>query len=102
MRDHIEINGVKYEVGTAGSLVLACPKCGEEHFRDPDHYIWSEEDRAYNEKIKALGWVSGFKSEFDRCFTCRTPMEPIRIDEIETRWKPFWKSLGHDVEGIDY
>jgi len=77
-------NGVEYLLGSAGSLILACPKCGEEHFRDPDNYAFFRER-------------GGGVQNFDNCFSCRTRMEPIRMDELESRWKPFWRRLGHEV-----
>ena len=72
--------GVQYLAGTAGSLILACPKCGEEHFRD-FHYFYHPE------------WAV--------CFTCKPKqqMEPILISELESRWKPFWRSLGLTLTG---
>lgn len=75
------IEGVEYLSGTAGSLIVACPKCAEEHFRNPYDYF--------------------AHPEWHKC-SCKTQMEPIRMDELEARWKPFWKSLGHQVRGIDY
>lgn len=70
--------GVAYLCGTIGSIILACDKCGEEHFREPWHYFIHP-------------------PEWEKCWNCRKVMEPIRIDELETRWKPFWLSLGHTV-----
>jgi hypothetical protein len=32
-------NGLKYELGTAGSIVLICPKCKAVHFRDAVNYF---------------------------------------------------------------
>ena len=29
-----EIDGVKYRLGSAGSFIMVCLTCGEEHFRD--------------------------------------------------------------------
>jgi len=74
-----EFDGIQYLRGSAGSLILACPSCGEEHFRDPYDYFGPR------------------KCRFDKCYTCRTQMEPIRMDELETRWYPFWKSLGWEI-----
>ena len=67
---------VEYLAGNAGSLILACEKCGEEHFRGGEYFN---------------------HPEWETCFTCRTPMAPIKIDELETKWKPFWLSLGLTV-----
>ena len=90
MSEYYEIEGVKYLRGSAGSLILACPKCGEEHFRDPDSYMWSAEEREANDELKNRGLG---KCEFDKCYTCGTRMEPVRIDELQTRWIPFWESI---------
>ena len=76
----LEHDGTKYLCGSAGSLILACPKCGEEHFRDPANYFGP----------------TG-QPNWHRCFSCQTQMEPIRMDELEARWKPFWQGLGFTV-----
>ena len=94
MSKFYEINGIKYLLGTAGSLILACPQCGEEYFRNPSDYVWTNEQMEANPALKMRGLG---KHEFDICFACKTRMEPIRLDELESRWKPFWKSLGHEV-----
>ena len=73
--------GVEYLCTNAGSLILACPKCGEEHFRYAFHAL--------------------FLGRRERCFACQTWMEPIRTDELETRWEPFWRSLGFHVYADD-
>ncbi|MDA4845986.1 hypothetical protein [Hoeflea poritis] len=31
---YYEVDGVKYRLGSAGSFILCCPKCGEQRFRD--------------------------------------------------------------------
>ena len=76
----ITVDGVAYLLGSAGSLVLCCPQCGEEHFREPRNYFGKP-------PIGEKSW--------HRCFSCPacTQMEPIRIDELEIRWKPFWKAI---------
>jgi len=76
----IEVDGVEYAVGSAGSLILACPKCGQEHFRSTSNYFGP----------------TG-QPNWHKCYNCQTQMEPIRIDELESRWKPFWRSLGFEV-----
>lgn len=76
------VDGVKYLMGTAGSLIIACQKCAQEHFRDPVDYF--------------------AHPDWHKCFTCRDPkqqMVPIKLDDLETKWKPFWRSLGHSVDG---
>ncbi len=40
----IEIDGERYQLGTAGSLILICPTCGRERFRDrhdPGERCWN-------------------------------------------------------------
>ena len=68
----VVVEGVRYLLGAAGSLVLGCPKCGEEHFRDADNYF--------------------SHPEWHTCMTCpyEQRMEPVKVDEIETRWRPIW------------
>jgi hypothetical protein len=33
-----------------------------------------------------------FHPEWEACWTCkpRTILEPVRIDELDTKWKPLW------------
>ncbi len=64
-------DGVAYSSGTAGSLILSCQTCGTDRFRDPALYFQHP-------------------PEWERCFKCKTPMEPVRCDEIESKWKPIW------------
>ena len=64
-------NGVTYASGTAGSLLLSCQTCGTDRFRDPVQYFQHP-------------------PEWEACFKCHTPMEPVRRDEIATKWKPIW------------
>ncbi len=66
-------DGVAYSRGSAGSLILCCPKCGRDRFRDPIDY-WHRDPT------------------WEKCFTCETVMEPIRMDEIETKWRPIWEA----------
>jgi hypothetical protein len=92
-----EFDGVKYLCGVAGSLILACPKCGEEHFRTPENYFWSlvPSNKALIDSGHKNLWGA---PEWHICTSCRTQMEPIRIDELETRWRPFWASLDRGVK----
>ena len=94
------VNGVAYLLGTAGSLILACPKCGEEHFRPSENYFWGlvPENKAWIERGQKNYWGD---PSWHKCGTCRTQMEPIRVDELESRWKPFWLSLGWQVLNRD-
>lgn len=91
-------DGVEYMRGSAGSLILACPVCGDEHFREPINYFWSlySDNKAWMERGQKNYWGA---PEWHKCVECpeRTQMEPIRMDELESRWKPFWRSLGHIV-----
>ena len=91
-----EFQGVQYLLGSAGSLILACPKCGEEHFRDPDNYFWGlvPENKDWIARGQKNYWGD---PSWHKCITCEAQMEPIRIDELESRWKPFWRSLGINV-----
>jgi hypothetical protein len=75
-RKSITIEGVEYSIGTAGSLILACDVCGMERFRER------------------------FTSR-ETCWTCgpQKLLQLIRIDELETKWKPLWRSLGLTVKG---
>lgn len=82
MFENKETDQVAYLLGTSGSLILACSKCGEEHFRSKSDY-----------------WFRKEPIKWEKCFTCGTQMEPIRMDELENRWKPFWRSLGWKVSG---
>lgn len=96
MQKTYEFQGVAYLCGSAGSLILACPKCGEEYFREPDNYSWSLvlENKAWLDKGQKNYWGD---PSWHKCMTCKTQMEPIRMDELDSRWKPFWRSLGHTV-----
>ena len=93
-----EFQGVEYLRGSAGGLILACPKCGYEHFREPVNYFWSlvPENKELLDRWPESSW-RGCPS-WHKCWMCLTQMEPIRMDELENRWKPFWRSLGHVVE----
>lgn len=72
------INGVECLASNLYNPILACPKCGEEHFRDAFHIELHED---YTE----------------HCFSCGAKMELIKMDELESRWVPFWVSLGFEV-----
>jgi hypothetical protein len=77
----IVVQGVEYLLGSAGSFIIGCERCGAEHFREAHEYFAHPE------------WYN--------CFTCkpRQQMVPIRVDELETKWKPLWRSLGYAVKG---
>jgi len=78
----VKAGGVEYLKGTAGSTIMACSKCGEEHFREATDVFREHE---------------GLTPCTENCFTCHTQMEPIRMDELKNRWYPFWRSLGWEV-----
>jgi uncharacterized Fe-S center protein len=65
-----EVDGVVYCLGIAGSFLLSCPSCGRDRFRQEVPNI-----------------------EYESCLGCGTQMEMVRADELETRWKPFWRSI---------
>lgn len=73
------IEGVKYLAGSAGSLILCCDKCGEEHFRDVDNYF--------------------LHTEWHKCMTCRNQMQPVKEKEMFKKWYPIWMD-SEGVEGI--
>jgi hypothetical protein len=66
-----EIEGKKWLRGSAGSLILRCPKCGphQDHFRDPMNYFGTP--------------PTGDKS-WHKCFKCRTQMRPVEVTEDST------------------
>ena len=86
--------GVEYLRGSAGSLVLTCPKCGEEHFREPENYFWSlyPKNAAWLARGQRNYWGA---PEWHKCMSCEpeVQMEPIKTDELDTRWIPFWDAL---------
>lgn len=72
-----EHNYIRYQLGSAGSIILACPKCGEEHFR-------------------------GYHSTHDRCFTCpNQPMEMVALKDLETKWHPLWLAKGSRIVSVE-
>lgn len=98
MSKNFNFDGVEYLRGSAGSLILACPTCGQEHFRDPMNYFWSlvPKNKEWMDRGQTNYWGD---PSWHKCFECKTQMEPIRADELEGRWKPFWRSLGWKVVG---
>ncbi|HEY7493785.1 MAG TPA: hypothetical protein VIH59_22090 [Candidatus Tectomicrobia bacterium] len=66
--------GEDYVLGSAGSLVLCCPACGAERFRDSGSYFahptWY---RCWARPHALLG--------------------PIKVAELATRWQPLWQRL---------
>ena len=87
-----EFQGVEYLLGSAGSLILACHKCGKVRFRAPENYFWSlvPQNRARIEQGQKNCWGD---PSWHKCFTCGTQMEPIRTDEVESRWSQLFDIL---------
>ena len=91
----LEVEGVEYCLGSVGSLVLACDACGEEHFRGSENYFG----------FPCIGPNPG-KPEWHKCMNPECPerdetreyaghqMQPIRVDELESKWRPLWYRLG--------
>lgn len=96
MRRTYTFDNVEYLCGSAGSLIIACPKCGDECFREPENYFWSlvPKNAAWLARRQKNYWGD---PAWHKCIMCRTQMEPICMDELDSRWKPFWLSLGHEV-----
>lgn len=70
------VDGHQCLLGGVGSLVLACPKCGDESYRDAEDW-------------KAMRPV-------ESCAGCG-PLHikrPIRIDDLDRKWLPLWASNG--------
>jgi len=67
-------DGVEYATGSAGSLHLSCPNCGRDRFRH------------------ALNYFS-HPADWERCFDCGRVMEPVKMSEIESKWKPLWNKI---------
>ena len=58
----------QFLVGSAGSFILCCPRCGEEHFAGIPHA--------------------------ECCFTCSDSLcEPVLRRELDSRWRPLWRCL---------
>lgn len=100
MKKTYEFQGVEYLLGGAGSLVLACPKCGEEHFREPENYFWSlvPENKAWLDKVQKNYWGDPY---WHKCMTCKTQMEPIRMDELERALRPTERKRSHEPRTQD-
>jgi hypothetical protein len=64
--------GTDYLAGSFGSLVLSCPCCGRDRFRAPELYFDLPDPK------------------WEKCFSCETVMEPVRVSDIETKWRPIW------------
>ncbi len=85
----LTVDGVEYVLGSAGSLILACDGCGQEHFRSPENYF---------------GPPPAGDPSWHRCWNPGCPkrtsnqnvalngnqLQPIRVDELESKWRPLW------------
>ena len=69
------VDGMEYLLSSGSRFIIACPKCGEETFRD--------------------------SLAREACWTCQNGQqkEAIRVDELESRWKPLWRSMGRLCRG---
>lgn len=65
-----EINGKKYLRGSAGSLVLECPKCRNRMFREPHNYF---------------GKPPVGDSSWHKCLYCDEQMYPIEVRKKEEK-----------------
>lgn len=73
MKNTLTYNGIEYALGSGGSLLLSCPICGRDRFREA-HFYFTRPD-----------------PESERCFDHPdTPLEPVKESEIESRWRPLW------------
>lgn len=75
----IEIKGESYETGSAGSLLLSCPSCGRDRFR-----------QRHEKTLDHLEW--------EICFGCGTQLEAVKTSELTNRWIPFWESCDSILE----
>lgn len=71
MPHSVQHEGVNYLAGSEGSLILGCRTCGRDRFRDPFVYFRNEH--------RDMCWAP-----------CDQEMEPIRLDDIDTVWRPLW------------
>ena len=60
--------GNGYLLGSAGSYILACRQCGHERFRGT--------------------------LDIEHCWDCRVPLEPIKVSDLDSFWRPFWNKKG--------
>ena len=65
-------------LGTAGSMIVACPRCGEEHFREFTQ-----------------------PPEYEICFSCGDNMKRMLKRDLDTVWKPLRRMLGWKIKGED-
>jgi hypothetical protein len=72
----IMIDGEKCQLGSAGSLILVCSTCGEEHFRDA---------HAINR---------------DHCFKGHGPMGPLKFTDLP-KYRAMWEAKGDTIISIE-
>ena len=68
-------------LGTVGSMIVACTRCGEEHFRE-----------------------STQPPEYESCFSCPDggDMKRMLRRDLDAVWRPLWRTLGWKIKGEDY
>jgi hypothetical protein len=72
----IEIDGEKYQLGSAGSLILICPQCGHERFREHHH-------------------------PGETCWTCKgVPMEKLRLADLP-KYRAMWTAQGDTLTTVE-
>ena len=87
---YYDFQGVTYLTGTCGDLILVCPNCGNARLIKPDTYF-----------LPAGLGVSGHRCGVDCMLwykgrNCHTQMEPVRIDELESRLTPLRRNPNHE------
>lgn len=70
-----ERDGVRYCLGSEGSMILGCPKCGEEHFRESIRHP-------------------------ENCFSCHTRMEPLTFGNRD-KYIAIWTARGDHITTVD-
>lgn len=73
--EFILIDGERCLLGTAGSVIMVCRTCGEEHFRDSP-------------------------SEHERCFQGHGQMHPLKLSDLP-HFHEVWKSQGDTITAIE-
>lgn len=62
-----------YCLGSAGSFSVACPNCGDEHYREASDYFRNPE------------WYECFNLDCKK-----EKLLPVCLKDIESFWKPLW------------
>ena len=76
----LEVDGVRYHLGSAGSMIWGCIVCGEEHFRSAQHVRIDQPES---------------------CFKGHGPMELMRSDEMDTKWTKVLEANGIRPTTVD-